>query len=206
MAERKKFIDVEIPMLASTMKILTSENFENKTIKLDLTRKMKGKGLTITFKIFEDEKKVIAIPSRMELVKSYIRRIMRKRADYVEDSFQIQCADIKATIKPFLITRKKVSRAIRKNLRNTTREFLIAYVKEKNYTDICTELKNGSLQKTMLPKLKKIYPLSFCDIRVLETKEIQKIDIKTASKEDEEAKEQYEEEEQFVSFRKEEEE
>ena len=205
MAERKKFIDVEIPMLSSDIKILTSEKFENKTIKLDLTRKMKGKGLTITFRIFNDDKKIIAIPYRMELVKSYIKRIMRKRADYVEDSFLAQCADIKATIKPFLITRKKVSRAIRKNLRNNAREFLTEYVRNKDYTELCNELKNGSLQKTMIPKLKKIYPLSFCDIRVFETKEIQKIDLKKASKKDEVAQEE-EDVEEYVSFKKDEEE
>ncbi|MDP2947160.1 MAG: hypothetical protein Q8N88_03520 [Nanoarchaeota archaeon] len=205
MAERKKFIDVEIPMLSSDIKILTSEKFENKTIKLDLTRKMKGKGLTITFRIFNDDKKIIAIPCRMELVKSYIKRIMRKRADYVEDSFLAQCADIKATIKPFLITRKKVSRAIRKNLRNNAREFLTEYVRNKDYTELCNELKNGSLQKTMIPKLKKIYPLSFCDIRVFETKEIQKIDLKKASKKDEVAQEE-EDVEEYVSFKKDEEE
>jgi len=32
----------------------------------------------------------------------------------------------------------------------------------------------------LLPKLKKVYPLSFCDIRVFETKELQKIDIEKA--------------------------
>jgi len=197
MAERKKFVDVEIPILASSMKILASDNFENRTIKLDLTRKMKGKGLVITFKVFEVDKKIIVIPLRLELVKAYIKRIMRKRADYVEDSFPAQCADIKATIKPFLITRKKVSRAIRKHLRNTAREFLIDYVKDRNYTDVCTELKNGVLQKTMLPKLKKVYPLSFCDIRVFETREISKIDVKSALKQNEELMGESEEEEQY---------
>ena len=33
----------------------------------------------------------------------------------------------------------------------------------------------------MLPKLKKVYPLSFCDIRVFETKELEKIDMEKAT-------------------------
>ena len=107
---------------------------------------------------------------------------MRKRVDYVEDSFTARCADIKATVKPLLITRKRVSRAVRRNLRNTTKEFLLEYLKEKDYNDICNELIDGILQKAMLPKLKKVYPLSFCDIRIFETKEIGKIDIKKALK------------------------
>ena len=181
MAEKKKYIDAEIPILDSTMRILgTPEELNNKTIKLDLTRKLRGKGLTITFRMFNKEGKLVGIPNKMELVKSYIQQMIRKRSDYVEDSFKAQCADIRITIKPFLITRKRVSRAVRKNLRNTAREFLLEYLKEKSYNEICNELLDNTLQKTMFPKLKKIYPLSFCDLRIFETKELEKIDIKKA--------------------------
>lgn len=182
MAERKKYIDVKIPMLGSETRVLgTAEELDGKTIKLDLTRRLRGKGLTITFRLFNQEGKLVAIPKKMELVKSYTRRMMRKRIDYVEDSFTAKCSDIRATVKPFLITRKRVSRAVRKNLRNTTREFLLEYLKEKSYDDICNELLDGTIQREMLPKLKKVYPLSFCDIRVFETKELEKIDLKKAS-------------------------
>ena len=55
MAERKKYIEVKIPMLDSSIKVLgTVENLQNKTIKLDLTRKMRGKGLTVTFRILKE--------------------------------------------------------------------------------------------------------------------------------------------------------
>lgn len=182
MAERKKYIDVHVPILDSTMRVLgTPEELNNKTIKLDLTRQLRGKGLVIKLRIFNQEGKLTAIPTSMELITSYIRKIMRKKTDYVEDSFQARCSDIRVTIKPLLITRKKVSRAVRKNLRNTAREFIFEYLKEKEYIEICNELLDGILQKTMLPKLKKIYPLAFCDIRIFETKELEKIDIKKAS-------------------------
>jgi len=182
MAERKRYIDVEIPMLASTMRVLgTPENLNGKTIKLDLTRKLRGKGLTIKFRIFNNEGKLVGIPNRMELVISYIRRMMRKRSNYVEDSFQARCADIRVVVKPLLITRKKVSRAVRKNLRKTAREFILEYIKEKDYMELCYEILEGTLQKAMLPKLKKVYPLSFNDIRIFETKELEKVDINKAS-------------------------
>ena len=183
MAERKKYIEVQIPILNSTEKVLgTPENLNNKTIKLDLTRQLRGKGLTIKLRIFNQEGTLIAIPSNIELSTSYIKRMMRKRANYVEDSFKTKCADIRATIKPFLITRKKVSRIVRKNLRNTTKEFITEYLKERDYNEVCHEILSGTLQKTMLPKLKKIYPLSFCEIRKFGPKELEKIDIKKASK------------------------
>jgi len=185
MAERKKYIEVNVPIIASTMKVLgTPENLNGKTIKLDLTRNLRGKGLVATFRIFNKEGKLLAVPKKLEIVKSYISRMTRKRTDYVEDSFVARCKDFRGIIKPLLITRKRVSRVVRKNLRNTAKEFLLDYVKEKDYNDVCKDLLDGTLQKTLLPKLKKVYPLSFCDIRIFETKEIEKIDLeKVISKE-----------------------
>ena len=186
MAERKKYITVKAPILNQEIRVLgTPEELNNKTIKLDLTRKMRGKGLTMKLRIFNKDEALIAVPNKMELTLSYIKRIMRKRTDYVEDSFSIRCTDIKAIIKPLLITRKKVSRAVRKNLRNTCREFIIDYAKEKDFVEICEEVLSQELQKALLPKLKKVYPLSFCDLRVIDTKEIEKIDLEKASLEKE---------------------
>ena len=183
MAERKRFISVQVPILGSEMRILgTAEELHKKTIKLDLTRQLRGKGLTVKLRIINQEGKLVAIPNKMELVTSYVRRMMRKRTDYVEDSFQARCADVRVTIKPLLITRKKVSRAVRKNLRNTAREFILEYIKEKEFIEICNEILDGTLQKAMLPRLKKVYPLSFSDIRVFETKELEKIDMEKATK------------------------
>ena len=177
MAERKKYIEVEIPIIDSKIRVLgTPKELDKKTIKLDLTRKLRGKGLCITFQIFNIKEKLIAIPKKLEIMKSHIQRSMRKRVDYVEDSFITKCADIRAIIKPFLITRKRVSRAVRKNLRNTAKEFLTEYLKERDYYTLCEEIISGTLQKALLPKLKKVYPLSFCELRVFETKEIEKID------------------------------
>ena len=178
MVDRKKFVDVEVPILDSTIQVLgTVKNLTGKTIKLDLSRKMRGKGVFITLRIFERDEKLVAVPKKIELVKSYIRRVIRKRTDNVEDSFLAHCSDLRATVKPFLITRKKVSRAVRRSLRNVAREFLLNYLKEKTYYEICEEILEGSLQKTMLPKLKKVYPLALCDIRVFETKDLEKIEL-----------------------------
>lgn len=203
MAERKKYIDVQIPILGETTRVIgTPENLHNKTIKLDLTRKLRGKGLTIKLRIFNIEGKLIAIPNQLQLTTSYIRRMMRKRTDYVEDSFQARCSDVRVTVKPLLITRKKVSRAVQKNLRNVAQEFLLDYMKEKEYIEIYNEILDGTLQKTMLPKLKKVYPLSFSDIRIFETKELEKINLEKAStiKAEEEIKEEVETEEEIEEY------
>ncbi len=178
MAQKKKFIEVEIPILNESTQVLgTNETLSGKTIKLDLSRKLRGKGMEAIFKIMVKENKLVAYPKSMILMRSYVQRMMRKRISYVEDSFDATCKDIKITIKPFLITRKKVSRAIRNNLRKTTKEFLLDYIKDKTYLELAEANLHGTMQKDMHPKLKKVYPLSLCEIRVLETKELDKADL-----------------------------
>ncbi len=196
MAVRKKYIEVELPLINEVVSVFgTPESLKGKVIKMDLTRKLKGKSLEVDFKIFEQNQNLIGLPKKMNLMKFYIRKMMRKRVDYVEDSFKTKTADLEVIIKPFLITRKKVSRAIRKNLRNTAREFLIEYVKEKNYLEVCKDILETKLQKEMLPKLKKIYPLSFCEIRVFETKELDKLELEKQEKPSEKTQEEVKESE-----------
>jgi len=177
MALKKKFSQVELPLLNTSIEALgDASTLAGKTIKMDLTRKLRGKSLEVVFKIY-DKNGLYGMPKQLNLMKYFIIRVMRNRISYVEDSFETQCKDVKVTIKPFLITRKRVSRAIRNNLRKTCKEFIINYVKEKSYLQLCEELLSGQLQHEMLPKLKKVYPLSFSDLRVFETKELDKVDF-----------------------------
>lgn len=179
MAERKKFVDVNVLLLEKDIQVLgTLKELDKRTIKLDLSRKLRGKGVIVVFQIFNIEEKLFAIPKKIEIIKSYLKRIIRKGTDNVEDSFVVNCMDIRAIMKPFLITRKKVSRAVRKNLRNTAREFLINYAKEKKYNEVCEEILEGNIQKALLPKLKKVYPLAFCDLRVFESSDLSKLNVK----------------------------
>jgi ribosomal protein S3AE len=172
MAERKKFVKVKIPMLNEEIQVLgTPKDLDKKTIKINLSKKLKGKGLVVTFQIANEEDKLVAYPRRFELIKSYLKRIIRKNIDIVEDSFKAKTADTEITIKPFLITRKRVSRAIRQNLRKNARDYLLNYAKEKTYKEICNDVFEGTVQQDIFPKLKKIYPLSFCDFRVLNIEE-----------------------------------
>jgi ribosomal protein S3AE len=194
MATRKKFIDVNLAMVNETLPVLGEpESLVNKTIKLDLSRKLKGRGLEVVFQILANGKELTGYPKNMTLMRSYITRMMRKRVNYVEDSFTSSCKDIPVTIKPFLITRKKVSRAIRNNLRKTTKEFILEYTKTKTYMELAESILFGEMQKEMYPKLKKVYPLSLCEIRVLEVKDVTKADLTVKEKPKVEATEEVEE-------------
>src|SRR3989339_352269 len=135
---KKRFYDIEIPIIGKTTQLQAYDlkDLNNKYIKYDLTRILRGK------------------------------RIIRKGTNYVEDSFSTNTTDAQVRIKPFLVTRRKVSRRVRKALRDKTKEELINYVKDKDADQLFKEILRNQLQKTLSLKLKKIYPLSLCEIRV----------------------------------------
>ena len=96
----------------------------------------------------------------------FLKRMVRKGTNYVEDSFSAKCEDAQMRIKPILITRKKVPRAVRKALRNKAKEELTDYIKDKSSKELFEEIISNKIQKSLSLKLKKIYPLSLCEIRI----------------------------------------
>jgi len=167
---RKKFVEAEIPLINKKIQLVgnTIEDLKNKTIKLDLTRQLRGKSIEATLKINIEKDKAIAKPKKIVLLPYFIRRMIRKRTSYVEDSIITPTQESMVKIKPFLITRKKVSRVVRKTLRNLTKNWIEDYLAEKNDDELFEDILSNNLQKPLSLKLKKTYPLSLCEIRVLE--------------------------------------
>ncbi|MEK6890551.1 MAG: hypothetical protein AABX03_00260 [Nanoarchaeota archaeon] len=165
--EKKKFLPVKIPSLNKEFELYGNSisNFDNKTIKLDLTSELRGKGAELRLAINVKDNEAIAHPIELTLMGSYIRRMMRKGTDYVENSFEVKLKDHKVRIKTFLITRKKVSRDVRTALRDTVKKEVIIYVEPKTFENVVLDIVNNKLQKELIVKLKKIYPLALCEIK-----------------------------------------
>jgi ribosomal protein S3AE len=166
---KKKFFDVEIPLIGKTTHLYAYEKSEikNRFINYDLTRFLKGKNMIIKLKPEIQEDEIKTIPYEIRLLPCYLKRMVRKGTNYVEDSFSTPCTNAQIKIKPFLITRRKVSRAVRKALRKKTKEELINYAKDKTTEEIFDDILKNKLQKQLSIILKKIYPLSLCEIRIL---------------------------------------
>jgi ribosomal protein S3AE len=164
---KKSFFEVKAPMTSTRISLYAAspEALHGKHVLLDLTRSLRGKNLVLSLRVIHNQGVLEAEPVQLELVGSYIRRMMRKGADYVEDSFVVSCKDASMVIKPFLITRNKVSRAVRRELRNKAREHLISHVTTRTMKELFTELISGKIQKDLSLKLKKTYPLALCEIR-----------------------------------------
>ncbi len=170
---KKKFFDVEIPIIGKQTQMQAYElsELEGKFLKYDLTRMLKGKSIMLTLKIRIEDNEAIAKPVKIMLLPYFLRRMIRKGTNYVEDSFAAACSDADIRIKPFLVTRRKVSRAVRNALRIKAKEELMNYVKDKTAEELFDEILKNQVQKPLSLKLKKIYPLSLCEIRIFEAKE-----------------------------------
>ena len=164
MATKKK-TEILLPILNTKTEVFTPlEKLEGKTIKIDLTRMLRGKSLEAVFKI----KNKNAELKSLKLLSFYIRRLMRRNISYVEDSFICESKDSKLRVKPFLITRKKVHRSVRNALRIKTKEFMESFCSRKNSEEIFSEIISARLQRSLSLTLKKIYPLALCEIRDIE--------------------------------------
>ena len=167
---RKKFFEVSIPLTATKAKLYSQneESLNNKVINLDMTKNLKGKNVELKAKVIYTDGKLDSELVSLIVVPSYIRRIMRRGIDYIEDSFETDCKDAKLRIKPFMITRNHVSRSVRHAIRTTAKKFLESYLRIKNTKETFSETMTNKLQKNLSLKVKKIYPLAFCEIRWLE--------------------------------------
>lgn len=167
---KKGFYEVEVPMTAVKISLYggAPDDFDGRVIKLDMTRNLRGKNLELRMKVKNEGGKLYAIPVSSIIAGSYIRRAMRRGADYVEDSFKVTCKDAIMVVKPFMITRRRVSRAVRKVLRDNARKYVEDYMSIRNAKELFSDVVIGKLQKGMALKLKKIYPLAFSEIRVFE--------------------------------------
>jgi ribosomal protein S3AE len=170
--QKKKFFEIDLPLIGEKLEasghVITDLN--NKTIKIDLARKLKGKATDLIFNIKVEDNKAIGYPKKLVVLPSFISHIFHNGASYVEDSFISKTKNSEVLIKPFLITRKKVSRAVRNTLRNSAKNWINDYLIQKEDFEVFNDILSGEMQKQLSLKLKKIYPLSVCEIRIFEIK------------------------------------
>ncbi len=167
---KKKFFEVQVPLTATKVKLyaINEDALHNSVVKIDMTKNLRGKNVELRARVLLSEGKLDSELMSMIIVPSYIRRIMRRGIDYVEDSFEMSCKDAKFRIKPFMITRSHVSRTVRNEIRTTARKFLESQLNIKSIKEIFSEIMTNKLQKNLSLKVKKIYPLAFCEIRWIE--------------------------------------
>jgi len=168
--KKKKFFEVEVPLINEEVHLIGYEwaDINNRVITLDLTRMLRGKNIDFKAKVIVQGEKAQAYPVSITLLQYFLRKAVRKGTDYVEDSFEAECKDATIRIKPFLITRKRVSRPVLNSLRSKTKAELTAWAKEHTVDELFEDVLKNKIQKPLSLMLKKVYPLSLCEVRMLE--------------------------------------
>jgi len=169
---KKRVYDVEIPVIGQTIQVLSAnpENLVGRTIKIDLTRALKGKNIDSSVIIEKENDKLYGKFFYIKLLPSFIRRMIRKSVSYIEDSFTAESKDGKIIIKPYLLARKRIHRSVRKAIRDRAKEVILEYVKDRTNDDVFFSILSGNLQKEIAINLKKIYPLALSEIRIAKVK------------------------------------
>jgi len=167
---KKRMFNVILPLIKKQTQLLgyEVEDLDNRSISYDLTRMLKGKGALIRFHLTVKDDIGIVKADQFELMPYHTHRMVKKGTDYVEDSFVTKCKDTNVKIKPLLVTRRKVSRAVKKALRDKAGEELASWAASRDSQELFEDILRNKIQKELSLKLKKVYPLSLCDIRMIE--------------------------------------
>lgn len=167
--EKKKVFQIEVPLMGQSVPALSTnqEGLNNRFLKIDLTRILRGRSIEAVLRTSIKDGKLTATFISFKVLPSYIRRMMRKNISWIEDSFTCQSKDAKLTVKPFMITKKRVHRSVRKQLRDQAKDFITKFAAENEAERVFDAALKGSLQKEISSMLRKVYPLAFCEIRVL---------------------------------------
>lgn len=109
---------------------------------------------------------LVTQPVGYRIVPAAVRKTMRRGKEKIEDSFELTTQDnTQVIIKPLLMTKNRTTGAVLTNLRKTAKANLTKMVNGTTFENLLLELVNHRLQRTLSDSLKKIYPLSTCEIK-----------------------------------------
>lgn len=164
----KEFKEMEIGEIPAE----SSETLIGKTISVPLsllTNDMKKQGILVTFTITDTkENKITTEVKKIELQQTSVKRAARRSKDKIDDSFTVKTKDnVSLRLKPLLLTKNKTTKSRITSIRNQTRIFLTEKIKSLNYSDVIYQIVIYRIQKELKENIKKIYPISFFQIRSL---------------------------------------
>ena len=176
-AKKKKWFEVVAPKAFQEQIIGESTAFELRdligkklTVNLmSLTNDPKKQGISITFKITSQKgDKAATEVIGYKILPSSIKRIVRRNKDRLDLTMKCKTKD-KATVllKPIVLTRNLAKGSVKTALMNKIKEKIEKEVAEFKYEDLVKQIIMRKFQKGVMDDLKKIYPLAFCDIRML---------------------------------------
>jgi ribosomal protein S3AE len=157
-------------LLLGESNVYEKEELVGKTLNLNLatiTNDMKKQNIIVTFKVtgVADNKGQTQLVNYV-LVPSYIKRLIRRSREKIDDSFLARTKDGKVVrVKPIAITNADTFNSIITKIRLGMKSLIKTALKERTYDEFVNDLISMKYQREMKEKLNKIYPLKYIDIR-----------------------------------------
>lgn len=135
----------------------------------------KKQSITVHFAIKEIKGDIgIASLVHYQLNNSYLKRLVRKTSNKMEESFVLTTKDGHiCRIKPVLFTRHKVNNSTLTSLRKKAAEHLQHIFSQTTLVELFQLIISNKLQMELKSALKKIYPISSCEIKSFYTEQQQ---------------------------------
>jgi len=135
-----------------------------------LVDEFRRQGVNVQFKVVSvTDNSAVCETVGYGLVRSYVRRIVRKGSSKMDDSFVVVSKDSKKfKIKPIVVTKHKINDSSLTSLRKKASEFIVQKVGELNSVEVFEAVVRGKLQKELRSGLMKICPIGACEVRALE--------------------------------------
>jgi len=173
--KKKKWYSIVGPKDFNSVQIgevptLQPETFVGRKISVNLstlTNDPRKQSTTIIFKIIDYKgAQLDAEIDGLIMAPSHIKRLIRKNKDRVDDSFTITTKDEKKVqVKPFVITRSKVSHRIQTTIRKMIQDHFREQAKEATFNQLFINLLQIKTQRTLKGEIKKIAPVNVIEIR-----------------------------------------
>lgn len=137
---------------------------------MNLIDDYKKQGINIHFKVEAvNDDNAVCKTIGYEMLKSHARRMVRKGADKMDDSFIAQAKDGgQFRVKPVVVTRNMVPHSALGMMRKIIRDYVIEKFKELSSIEVFEAAIQSKLQREMRSSIAKICPVSACEIRTLE--------------------------------------
>jgi small subunit ribosomal protein S3Ae len=146
---------------------------------MNLTGDIKKQNINLQFLIdsFEENKATAKIIS-YRLNPGFIKRIVRRDKNKVDDSFTVKTTEgLVVRIKTLFITNAKTKRSIRSELVRASRRYMKDHVASVSFDQLISEAIEYHLQKTLKDVMHKVLPVKNAEIRVIELQKNAKITI-----------------------------
>jgi ribosomal protein S3AE len=150
--------------------LTSAEQAKGRPLKInlkDLTGSVRDQNAYISFKIVKWQGTTLETTvTGYELTTAYVKRLVRKNCNKLDDYFTFKTKDGKEIVlKSLLLTIHKVPRSTRSNLRSKLKELLNEEISKVTFDTLISNIVGYKIQGPAKKKLAKIYPLKEVAIR-----------------------------------------